>query len=273
LEVANFDRARVRGARRSLGLSTDASYRFERGVDLDLGPKALERVAQIITLVAGGSVAGTPLDLTGPSAKPVKRESIVVRPSRVSAVLGSAIHAGEVETLLGGVGFDVQLAGDHLRVTPPSWRLDVSAEVDLIEEVARLRGYDSFPVEIRPFRAGTVPDAPSWLTAKRVREALVGEGMLELRPMPFVARGEGFVRPTTPLAENEAYLRRGVLESLARRAEYTRARMQGTLRLFEIGSALEVGKGRLPLEERRVGALVRGRRQPPHFTDPKSNEF
>ena len=273
LEVANFDRARVRGARRAVGLSTDASYRFERGVDLELGPKALERLAQIIMLVAGGSVAGAPVDLSGPSPKSTKREAIVVRPSRVSAVLGSTIHGGEVETLLAGVGFDVRLAGDHLRVSPPSWRLDVSAEVDLIEEVARLRGYDSFPIEIRPFRAGTVPDAPSWITAKRVREALVGEGMLELRPMPFVAGGEGFVRVTNPLAENEAYLRRSVLESLARRAEYNLARMQGNLRLFEIGSAFETGKGRLPLEELRVGALVMGRRQPPHFTDPKSNDF
>ncbi len=273
LEVANFDRGRVRAARRALGLSTDASYRFERGVDVELGPKALERVALIITLLAGGSVAGAPVDLAGPSAKPEKRPSIAVRPSRVSAVLGSTIGGGEVETLLRSVGFDVQLAVDHLKVTSPSWRQDVSAEVDLIEEVARLRGYDSFLLEIRPFRPGTVPDDPSWITSKRVRDALVGAGMLELRPMPFVAGGEGFVRVTNPLAENEAYLRRSVLESLARRAEYNLARMQGNLRLFEIGSAFEAGGGRLPLEELRVGALVMGRRQPPHFTDPKSNDF
>ncbi len=273
LEVANFDRGRVRTARRALGLSTDASYRFERGVDVELGPKALERVAQIIVLVAGGSVAGAPVDLSGPSPKATKRESIVVRPSRVSAVLGSPVSGGEIEALLRSIGFELQLAGDHLRVTAPSWRLDVSAEVDLIEEVARLRGYDSFPTEIRPFRAGTVPDDPSWLTAKRVREALVGAGMLELRPMPFVSGGEGFVRVTNPLAENEAHLRRSIVETLARRAEYNLARMHGNLRLFEIGSAFEARETRLPLEELRVGALVMGRRQPPHFSDPKSDEF
>ena len=81
------------------------------------------------------------------------------------------------------------------------------------------------------------------------------------------------MRVTNPLAENEAYLRRSVLDSLARRAEYNLARMQGNLRLFEIGSAFEAGGGRLPLEELRVGALVMGRRQPPHFTDPKSDDF
>jgi len=273
LEVANFNPGRIRTARRTLGLSTDASHRFERGVDVEIGPRALERVAQIITLLAGGSVAGAPVDLSGPSPKVEKRESIVVRPSRVSAVLGAPITGGEIEAWLCSVGFDVQLAGDHLRVTAPSWRQDVSMEVDLIEEVARLRGYDSFPLEIRPFRAGTVPDAPSWLIAKRVRETLVGAGMLELRPMPFVAGGEGFVRVMNPLAENEAYLRREVLDTLARRAEYNLAHMQGNLRLFEIGSTFEPRRGSLPVEDLRVGALVMGRRQPPHFTDPKSPEF
>ena len=273
LEVANFDPGRVRTARRVLGLSTDASYRFERGVDVEIGPKALERVTQIITLLAGGSVAGAPVDLTGPSAKPARRESIVVRPTRVSALLGTPVGAGEIETLLRGVGFDIQLADEHLRVTPPSWRQDVSLEVDLIEEVARLRGYDSFPLELRPFRPGTVPDDPAYVTSKRVREALVGTGMLELRPMPFVAGGSGFARVMNPLAENEAYLRRDVLDTLARRAEYNLARMQGNLRIFEIGSAFDPGGGRLPVEDLRVGALVMGRRQPPHFTDPKSPEF
>jgi phenylalanyl-tRNA synthetase beta chain len=273
LEVANFDRGRVRTARRALGLSTDASYRFERGVDVELGPKALERVAQIILLVAGGSVAGAPVDLSGPSPTSRSRDDIVVRPSRVSQVLGAPVPTDEIELLLAGIGFDVRPAGEHLRVTPPSWRQDVSAEVDLVEEVARLRGYDSFPTEIRPFRAGSVPDDPAWITTKRVRETLVGAGMLELRPMPFVAGGEGFVRLTNPLAENEAYLRRSLLDTLARRAEFNLARMNGNLRLFEIGAAFQPSETRLPTEDLRVAALVMGRRQPPHFTDPKSNDF
>jgi phenylalanyl-tRNA synthetase beta chain len=273
LEVANFDPRRVRTARRALGLSTDASYRFERGVDVEIAPKALERVAQIIMLLAGGSVAGAPVDLTGPSSKPTRRERIVVRPMRVSALLGTPIAAGEIELLVRSVGFDVELADDHLRVAAPSWRQDVSLEVDLIEEVARLRGYDSFPLEMRPFRPGTVPDDPTWLTSKRVRETLVGAGMLELRPMPFVAGGSDFARVMNPLAENEAYLRRDILDTLSRRAEYNLARMQGNLRLFEIGSAFDPSGARLPVEDLRVGALVMGRREPPHFTDPKSPEF
>jgi phenylalanyl-tRNA synthetase beta chain len=118
-----------------------------------------------------------------------------------------------------------------------------------------------------------VGDDPQWLTARRVRDALVGQGMIELRPMPFVAGGSGYVRVLNPLAENEAHLRRSVLETLARRAEHNLARMEGNLRLFEIGSAFEPSEGELPNEELRVAALVMGRRSPPHFSDPKTPEF
>jgi phenylalanyl-tRNA synthetase beta chain len=149
----------------------------------------------------------------------------------------------------------------------------VIAEVDLIEEVARLRGYDSFSVELRPFRPGAVGDDAQWVTSKRVREAFVGAGMLEVRPMPFVAGGDDFARVSNPLAETEAYLRRDLLDTLARRAEFNLARMQGNVRIFEIGSVFERRSGQLPAEELRVGALVMGRRQPAHFTDPKSDDF
>ena len=171
------------------------------------------------------------------------------------------------------MGFDAERVGDDHRVTVPTWRGDVSAEADLIEEVARLRGYDSFPVEIRPFRPGTSGDDPQWLTSKRVRETLVGAGLLEVRPMPFVSGGESFVRLTNPLSENEAFLRRDVLDTLARRAEYNLARMHGDIRIFEIGSVFTPRRSELPHEELRVGVLVMGRRQPAHFTDPKSPEF
>ena len=270
LEVANFNTSKIRNARRALGLATDASYRFERGVDLELGPKALERVAQLIILLAGGSVDGAPVDL---AKQPTASEAISLRPSRVARLLGEPIEAAEIATLLQSVGFGVSAAGEKLSVTVPSWRLDVKAEVDLIEEVARLRGYDTFSTEIRPFRPGSMGDDPAWVTSKRIRDALVGRGLLEARPMPFVIGGEGFVRLTNPLSENEAYLRQDVLDTLARRAEYNLSRMTGDIRIFEIGSVFRPTSGDLPHEELRVAALVMGRRTPPHFTDPKSAEF
>ena len=270
LEVANFNRQRIRTARRALGMSTDASYRFERGVDVEIGPRALERVAQLIALTAGGSVDGAPVDL---AFEQLPRPSITLRPKRVATLLGETLGTDEIARLLTSIGFDVDRGDDMLHVSVPPWREDVTAEVDLIEEVARLRGYDSFPVELRPFRPANVGDDPQWIASKRVRETLVGAGMLEIRPMPFVAGGDGFVRVTNPIAENEAYLRREMLDTLSRRAEYNLARMEGDLRLFEIGSVFEPRQGQLPREELRVGALVMGRRQPRHFSDPKSEAF
>jgi phenylalanyl-tRNA synthetase beta chain len=270
LEVANFNPSRIRDARRALGLSSDAAYRFERGVDLEITPRALERVAQLIVLLAGGSIDGAPVDLAYERRAPT---SILLRTRRVATLLGETIGTDEIAALVSSVGFDADRAGDDLRVSVPSWRSDVTAEVNLIEEVARLRGYDSFPTEIRPFRPGNVGDDPLWLTAKRVREALVGAGLLEARPMPFVAGGDSFVRLTNPMSENEGYLRRDILDTLARRAEYNLSRMQGNLRLFEIGSVFAPRAGELPHEELRAALLVMGRRHPPHFTEPKSAEF
>jgi phenylalanyl-tRNA synthetase beta chain len=270
LEVANFNPRHIRDARKTLGISSDASYRFERGVDIDIAPRALERVAQLIVLLAGGRIDGAPIDLAYERATP---PAITLRPSRVARLLGETVAPEQIENLLHSIGFDVDRAGEDFRVAAPSWRSDVALEADLIEEVARLRGYDSFPTEIRAFRPSNVGDDPQYLLSKQVRELLVGAGLMELRPMPFVAGGEGFARVANPLAENEAYLRRDVLDTLARRAEYNLARMEGDLRVFEIGSVFTPRMGRLPLEELHVAALVMGRRQPEHFSDPKSPEF
>ncbi len=271
LEVASFDPARTRATRRSLGLSTDASYRFERGVDPLLAPAALERTVRLIVAVAGGRVDDAPVDVYAGDSLPMP---LPLRVSRVRTILGDVVPADEVASLLRGVGFDARVeSNDVVRVMTPSWRIDVQREIDLIEEVARLRGYDSFPDEIRPFRAGNVPDDPQWLLARRVRDALVGAGLLETRPMPFVRGADtGYVRVANPLAENEAFLRRDILDTLSRRAEYNLARMQGDLRLFEIGATFLPDES-LPHEELHVGALIMGRRRPPHFTDPKSDEF
>jgi phenylalanyl-tRNA synthetase beta chain len=271
LEVATFDPSSTRATRRALGMSTDASYRFERGVDAALAPIALERTAQLIIAVAGGRVDGAPVDVYAGDVLP---NPLTLRASRVHTVLGDNVPADEAASLLRGVGFDARVEStETLRVMAPTWRTDIVREIDLIEEVARLRGYDSFPDEIRPFRAGNVPDDPQWLLARRVRDALVGAGLLETRPMPFVKGApEGFVRVENPLAENEAYLRRDILETLSQRAEYNLARMHGDLRLFELG-AVFFPAASMPREELHVGALIMGRRRPPHFSDPKSDEF
>jgi phenylalanyl-tRNA synthetase beta chain len=271
IEVANFDPARIRSARKLLGLSTDASYRFERGVDVELASQALERVTQIIIALAGGEVEGAPVDVRPAPPEP---KQIALRTSRVTQVLGEEIPAGDIERYLSSIGFEMQRGdAEHGGALVPSWRQDVVDEIDLVEEVARLHGYDKFPTEIRPFRPSNVPDDPLWLISRRVRDYLVGQGLYEVRPLPFVAGGEDHVRLQNPLAENEGSLRRAVIETLVSRAELNLAHMQRDVRLFEIGDVFVPAKGPLPAESLNVGVLVMGRRIPRHFTDPSGPAF
>ena len=268
VEVATFDTPRTRRTRRAAGLSTDASYRFERGVDVAVAPRALNRVSALIVALAGGTVEHAPVDLYAGDAA---RTPIVLRTSRVARVLGVSLDASRIAQLLKSIGCaaDVEEGNAAIHVIAPSWRRDLVAEVDLIEEVARLHGYDALPDTIRPYRPGTSNDAPLWTLAARLRDALTGAGLLEARPMPFVAGDDEHVRVLNPLAENEAHLRRSLMETLARRAEFNLTHMQGNVRLYEIGSAFEKGSDVLPDESVRVALLVMGDREPSHFTNAK----
>ena len=272
LEVAQFAPKDVRKVRRALGLSTDASYRFERGVDGVATRSIAKLAATLIVNVAGGTVAAL-LDTVNDQMPSVV---VPLRASRVEQLLGAPVPEEEIERLLSAIGFTVEAAAHHTwSVRVPGWRHDVTLEADLVEEIARLRGYDVLPDDLTPYRPGTVPDHPLHLAGRRVRDALVGAGLAEVRPMPFTKGNahESFARVTNPLADDEPYLRRTLLDTLARRAEYNLNRQQGNVRLFEVGSAFAPVKGGLPLEEVRAAALIMGDRRPPHFTEPKPPKF
>lgn len=272
IEVASFDPRLTRAARKGLGLATDASYRFERGVDPELGPIALDRVVRLIVSLAGGQLAEAPVDIG--SSSPT-RPDVTVRMKRVAQVLGEPVPIEASRRYLESIGFETVSKTDReLEMRVPSWRSDVSTEIDLVEEIARLHGYDKFPDEIRPFRPTTTFDDPRWRMADRLREALVGLGLYETRPIPFVAGDDDtHVRVGNPIAENEAHLRTSLMETLSRRAEFNLSHRNGDVRIFEIGSAFTSGKGAMPREQLRLGIIVMGRRRPPHFTDPQPPAF
>ena len=272
LEVAYFDPASVRRTRRALQLSTDASYRFERGIDIEGIPRALERAAQLLIAVAGGSIEGAPIDLY-----PVPRHALAITldSARAARLLGDPVAEPDIAKLLAPVGFAVgAFANARASVTVPTWRPDVTQSVDLVEEIARLRGYDSFSNELRPFRRGTVPDSPLAVLTRRVRERCVSAGLLEALSMPFVRGGDdSHVKLANPMAEDEGYLRRDLLETLAKRAEHNLAQRHRDVRLFEIGSVFAPTPAGLPREEMRVAAIVLGHRHPPHWSDTNAPDF
>jgi len=272
LEVAYFDPSSIRRTRRALQLSTDASYRFERGIDIEGIPRALERAAQLLIAVAGGSVEGAPIDIY-----PVPRHalSITLDSALVAKLLGEPVAEPDIAKLLAPVGFAVgAFANARASVAVPTWRPDVTQSVDLVEEIARLRGYDSFSNELRPFRSGTVPDSPLSVLTRRVRESCVAAGLLEALSMPFVRGGDdSHVKLANPMAEDEGYLRRDLLETLAKRAEHNLAQRHRDVRLFEIGSVFAPTPAGLPREEMRVAAIVLGHRHPPHWSDTNAPDF
>ncbi|MDQ8155504.1 MAG: phenylalanine--tRNA ligase subunit beta [Gemmatimonadota bacterium] len=278
LEVAYFDPKRTRLTRRALGLSTDASYRFERGIDPNGLAGAMRAAIGMVLAVAGGRLDGQIINV-GAGVAPVA--PVRLRPARVSQVLGAELSTDAIVRYLASVRFVVERGdAETLTVFPPSWRRDVTRDVDLIEEVARLHGYDKLPDTIEAYRPTTVPDHPLYVAGRRVRDALVGAGLSEVRPMPFV-KGDDAThwRVTNPLAEDEPHLRTTLLTSLASRAEYNLSRMMGDVRIFEVGSVF-LGKGKgagcgdgegeggsTVCEQVRVGVLLMGARHPRHFAD------
>jgi phenylalanyl-tRNA synthetase beta chain len=278
LECAYFQPTRIRRTRRALGLASESSYRFERGIDMLGMPDALRRAIELIVAVAGGALREPPLDLW---PEPRAETTLFLRPERVDALLGLPMARGDIERLLTAVGFFVAPKEARLAVQVPGWRPDVTREVDLIEEVARLKGYDAFPNELRPYRPSGVPDAPEEVARARVREGLVRAGLLEARTLPLgPPDGPDAVAILNPLAADEAHLRRRLLPGLVRRVEHNWANRNRDVRLFEVGTVFrrgaEGGGGNDgartaapgPIEEwTAVAGVLTGVQRPPHWSD------
>jgi phenylalanyl-tRNA synthetase beta chain len=264
LECAYFQPTRIRRTRRALDLSSESSYRFERGIDLLGMPDALRRAIELIVAVAGGALGEPPLDVW---PEPVQEKTIFLRPDRVSHLLGVPVPRAEIERLLTSVGFFVAPKDGRLAVQVPGWRPDVTGEVDFIEEVARLKGYDAFPDELRPYRPGTVPDAPIERAKARVREQLVRSGWYEARTMPLgPPDGRQSVAIRNPISADEAHLRRRLLPGLVRRVEHNWAGRNRDIRLFEVGTVFAAGSGG-PEEWTAVAGVLTGARRPAHWTE------
>jgi phenylalanyl-tRNA synthetase beta chain len=268
LECAYFQPTRIRRTRRALGISSESSYRFERGIDMLGMPDAMNRAIDLIRAVAGGDIREAPLDLW---PEPQQPRTVFLREARVVHLLGVAVPRGEIERLLAGVGFVVAPRDERMAVQIPGWRPDVTREVDLIEEVARLRGYDSFPDELRAYRPGTVPDSPQELTLRRIREELVrsGSGLLEARTLPLgPADSPDAVPIQNPLSAEEAHLRSRLLPGLIRRVEYNWTQGIRDVRLFEVGTVFrKPASGHRPDEELHLAIVLTGARHPTHWTD------
>jgi phenylalanyl-tRNA synthetase beta chain len=266
IECAHFERKQVRETRRALGLSTDASYRFERGVDPTGMERALRRVTELIAAIAGGTADQQIADVY-----PIEFEQrkLQLRWTRVRQVLGLQLTGDELERLLAPIGFrPLQRDREITELEVPGHRwFDVLEEIDLVEEVARRYGYEQFPAELGAFRPSTVPDSELSQLEDRMRDRLVGRGLLEARTAGFAPEAEGDVTLMLPLSSAESRLRRAVLPALLHRVEYNFTRGTRDVRLFEIGTAFErTADGERPNETTRLAIALTGARAPQHWT-------
>ena len=287
IECASFDPAGVRRTRSVAGLSTDASYRFERGIDIHAQEQALIRCVELILATAGGEADAVGIRV-GP--RPATVEPIELRVARVNQVLGFELDRPKIVRALQPIGFepvppsdsDADGGGDpdRVRVSVPGWRNDVEREIDLVEEVARRVGYDAAPGRDRRFRPSAVPEDPRVAKEARARRMLARRGLLEARSLSFMPRdfrgNQAIVSVPNPLSAEETCLRAALVPVLLRRLEHNYARGNRDVRLFEVGTAFgyaDGSPGRAEtavafVEAGRVAALITGARRPDHWSAP-----
>lgn len=242
LEAAFFTPDAVAGRGRRYGLVTDASQRFERGVDPTLQERAIERATCLLIDCAGGKAG--PTTVTG--STPAAAKPVALRQRRVEHVLGVAIDAGQIETLLSRLDMRVTRCGSmsavEWQVTPPSWRFDIHIEEDLIEEVARLFGFDNIPEQHARAEEHMAPCTETRVRNERAADLLVDRGYHEAITYSFTdAALQSTLFPATALAlKNPISAELGVMRlslwpGLIQAVRENQRRQQQRVRLFEIG--------------------------------------
>ena len=273
LESACFEAKSVRRTAADLKLNTDSSYRFERGVDPLGAPLALERAVRLILELAGGEVLPGGVDY---------REGVVTPPeldlrlSRVNQILGSDLDIDTVERVLAGIEIRGRRLDDELlRINPPSFRVDLEREIDLIEEVARLVGYDAIPTSM-PKVEMALPDLdPAASRKKKVCSLLGTLGCFEAINYSFVSpahpgalglvpeeRRSAPLALVNPLSEEQSVLRTTLLPGLLENVRHNINHQTPDLRIFELGKVFYPQDDGLPHEQERLAVVMGGRRYP-----------
>jgi phenylalanyl-tRNA synthetase beta chain len=264
LESARFDPLSVRKTSRTLAMKSDSSYRFERGIDPLLPERASLRAAQLILETAGGELLSGIVSAGGTGYEP---KVLSLRLSKLRQVLGIDLPTDQVIDALRRLRLQPVLRGDRIDCMIPSYRLDLNIEVDLIEEVARVIGYDKVPVRNEIAIRLTPPD-PSAAAMEVIRETLVGSGYFESVTFSFVSDllAGDFVPPSAnpdrPLLRAEhgvrkadANLRPSILPGLLESVRHNENSGGIEPKLFEIGSVFWNDAGGKPIEQRRVGLV------------------
>jgi phenylalanyl-tRNA synthetase beta chain len=268
LEVAWFAPAAIAGRARRYGLTTDASQRFERGVDWRGQERALQRALQLLQQLVGGVAGGT---VTAESTQELPRTvSVVLRAAQIERLLGEAVPAAEVERRLHALSMAVRAQDDRAwQVTPPSWRFDIGIEADLIEEVARLGGYEHIHEREAQLRVAPRASRTGIVGERALLRAAAARGYQEIISYAFVdpalqaalLGGEAGIELANPIASDLAVMRASLWPGLISAARENLRRQQSRIRLFELGTRF-LPEGSSTREQQTLAGLALGSRLP-----------
>jgi phenylalanyl-tRNA synthetase beta chain len=283
LEGAWFQPAGIRRTARRQALHTESSHRFERTADIGIIPWALDRAARLIAELAGGEVRRGRVDNYPARREPAR---VRIRYRRVNDLLGTEVPPEETRRILVSLGLSpLREDEEGLELSVPTFRTDLTREADLIEEVARVRGYDRIPTTARRPSLEVPPEDRKARVAARIHGAMGRAGLDEAvnfsfadpRDLAVFHGGEAKTLPLrNPLVETQAVMRTGLLPGLLRNVEFNLNRQAEDVRLYELGTVFfpEPGDDRPVREEGRVAGVLVGRRNPPSWTEkPEPVDF
>jgi len=284
LESAYFAPSGIRRTAKRHGFRTEASYRFERGCDPEMVTRASNRAAALIVELAGGHVAPEILDVY---PRPVRRPEIRLDPDRANKLLGISLSPATMADILRRLGIQDVSSERTLRVKPPSWRSDLAIEVDLIEEIARLHGYDRIPTTLPAARIQAPEVPPERHVVSATRQALTSLGFHEAITYRFVSDTwpdrlrlaaddprRRAVRLRNPLREDQAVLRTSLVPGLLLAALHNLRHDQTQARLFEVGKIFsDLPSAELPEERTAMAALIVGPSMPGLWGGGASADF
>ena len=275
LEAAHWIPSAIIGRGRKLGLHTDAGHRFERGVDPELPRQAVEVATRLIVELAGGS-PGPVVEAVLPEHLP-RPASITLRRARIGRVLGIEIADADVERILRALGMRVEANESGWDVVSPSRRFDIAIEEDLIEELARIHGYDRIPTTLPGGATRIAAPTEMQVEASSVRRQLAARDYLETVNYAFVDAGllgqwranEDAVPLANPLSAELGVMRTRLLPGLVSAVQRNVARQAGRVRLFELGNVFASRKpGEAPLETMRIAAAIHGDARSEQWGEP-----
>ncbi len=271
LESAFFAPLAVAGIARSYGLHTDASHRYERGVDPELQHQAMERATQLVIEICGGS-AGPVVEVANQDALPTPA-SIELRKQRLVDLVGFDFEDSVIEDVLTRLGMQLTANDKGWTVVAPTYRFDISIEEDLIEELVRVYGYNNIPV-IKPKAELTMTARPEVrVTADSLKDTLVNIGYQEAITYSFVAPewqkafyGSEGLKLLNPISADLSVMRQGLWAGLAHAAKHNLNRQQSRIRLFETGLKFELENGELK-QTQVIGGLICGSKKPLQWSE------